>query len=234
MAAKVYLDTNVYKFSATRLPRLRVEMREVNWGGRRQVLPLHVPVILDPNERIDETSVLRAELDLLPEVAGLAQRGLATFLISFETQVELSGIPNLDSQTGYFYGAPHTTVQPPVCYSRILYGGPEDPLEAQYRFLKALDHDRFLELRRICGAQQGKEVNRNQLLDAFHLWCAEYHDCEYCLSLDFKLARMTANARKKPRCRGGKHYGGRPSSHLRYWPRVIGPRAYSRLTPISA
>jgi hypothetical protein len=61
MAAKVYLDTNVYKFSATRLPRLRVEMREVNWGGRRQVLPLHVPVILDPNERIDETSVLRAE-----------------------------------------------------------------------------------------------------------------------------------------------------------------------------
>jgi len=176
MPAKVYLDTNVYKFSATQLPRLRVERREVNWGGHKQVLPLHVPVIVDPNDRIDEASILRAEVNLLPEVAALAQRGLATFLISFETQVELSGIPNLDSQTGNFYGASHTPVQPPVSYSRILYGGPEDPLEAQYRFLRELDNDRFLELRRICGAQQGKEINRNQLLDAFHLWCAEYHD----------------------------------------------------------
>ena len=201
MAAKVYLDTNVYKFSATQLPRFRVETTEVNWGGRKQALPLHVPVIVDPNDRIDEASMLRAEVDLLPEVAGLAQRGLAIFLISFETQVELSGIPNLDSQTGYFYGAPRTIVQPPVRYSRILYGGPEEPMEAQYRFLRELDNDRFLELRRICGAQQGKEVNRNQLLDAFHLWCAEYHDCEYFLSLDFKLARMTAKARKRPRCR---------------------------------
>lgn len=155
MAAKVYLDTNVYKFSATQLLRLRVEMREVNWGGRKQVLPLHVPVIIDPNERMDETSALRAEVDLLPEVAGLAQRGRATFLISFETQVELSGIPNLDSRTGYVYGAPHTIVQPPVRYSRVLYGGPADPLVAQYRFLQELSHDRFLELRVICGAQQG-------------------------------------------------------------------------------
>ena len=200
MAAKVYLDTNVYKFSATQLPRLRVEMREVSWGGRKQVLPVHVPVIIDPNERIEETSALRAEVDLLPEVAGLAQRGLATFHISSETQVELSGIPNLDSRTGYFYGAPHTTVQPPVRYSRILYGGPEDPLDAQYRFLQRLDDRRFLELRRICGAEQGNEVNRNQLLDAFHLWCAEYHSCEFFLSLDFKLARVIANARLKPRC----------------------------------
>ena len=164
MPAKVYLDTNVYKFSATQLPRLRVEMKEVSWGGRKQVLPLHVPIIVDPNERIDEASVLRAEVDLLPEVAGLAKRGFASFLISVETQVELSGIPDLDSQTGYFYSAPHTTVQPPVRYSRILYGGPEDPLEAQYRFLRGLDDPRFLELRRICGAEQGKEVNRNQLL----------------------------------------------------------------------
>jgi hypothetical protein len=53
----------------------------------------------------------------------------------------------------------------------------------------------------MCGAEQGNDVNRNQLLDAFHLWCAEHRDCDYFLSLDFKLAQMTANSRQKLRCR---------------------------------
>ncbi len=57
------------------------------------------------------------------------------------------------------------------------------PMREQYNFLRSLDHGRFLELRRICGAEQGQKVNRNQLLDAFHLWCAEFNRCEYFLSL---------------------------------------------------
>jgi hypothetical protein len=40
MAVKVYLDTNVYKFSATQLPRLLEEAKEVNWGGRKFRLPV--------------------------------------------------------------------------------------------------------------------------------------------------------------------------------------------------
>jgi hypothetical protein len=54
VAVKIYLDTNVYKFSATELPRLRVEMKEVNWGGRTFTMPLHTPVVINPNDRLDE------------------------------------------------------------------------------------------------------------------------------------------------------------------------------------
>src|ERR1017187_573688 len=172
MPAKVYLDTNVFKFSATELPRLQEELKEVHWGGRPQMVKLHRPVIVNPNDKLDPGSQIRAEAELLPKVAQLAKDGLVTFCLDAETQVELSGIPNLDSRTGYFYGAPWVPVDAPVKYGRILYGGLEDPMEGQYRFLKNLEHERFLELRRICGAQQGKNVNRNQLLDAFHIWCA--------------------------------------------------------------
>jgi hypothetical protein len=201
VAVKIYLDTNVYKLSATELPRYRVEMKQVSGGGKTFTLPLHTPVVINPNDRLDENSEIKVEALLLPTVASLAEEGIVNFLIGIETQVELSFIPNLDSRTGYFYNAPRTMVEPPVRYGRVLYGGIEDPKQAQYAFLKRLQDPRFLELRKMCGAEQGNDVNRNQLLDAFHLWCAEYHDCEYFLSLDFKLARVTANSRKKPRCR---------------------------------
>jgi hypothetical protein len=79
----------------------------------------------------------------------------------------------------------------------------------QYEFLRELHHPRFLELRKMCGAEQGANVNRNQLLDAFHLWSAEHHDCEYLLSLDFKLARVISNSKKKPLCRVVGAWGGR-------------------------
>jgi hypothetical protein len=178
-----------------------MEMKKVNWGGKTFTLPLHTPVVITPNDRLDENSQIKAEALLLPTIASLGKEGIVNFLIGIETQVELSLIPNLDSRTGYFYNAPRTMVEPPVRYERILYGGVEDPKQAQYAFLTSLQDRRFLELRKMCGAEQGNNVNRNQLLDAFHLWCAEHHDCDYFLSLDFKLAHMMTNSGKKLRCR---------------------------------
>jgi hypothetical protein len=153
---------------------------------------------VNPNNRIHNPD-LRSEAELLPNVAALAKSGLVIFAISIETQIELSEIPDLDSETGYFYGAPREIVEPPVKYSRILYGGIEHPVEAQLRFLSSLKDRRFLELQRITGAYQGQgKINRNQLLDAFHLWCAEHNRCDFLLSLDFKLARMIERAKSKP------------------------------------
>jgi hypothetical protein len=86
-----------------------------------------------------------------------------------------------------------------VQYSRILYGGSEGWEEGQYRFLCSLDHPRFRQLQRITGAYQGAQsANRNQLLDAFHLWCAEHNGSDYFLTLDFKLARVIEKAKNKP------------------------------------
>jgi len=85
-----------------------------------------------------------------------------------------------------------------VKYCRILYGGPDDFRQAQLDFLSSLKDKRFLELQRITGAYQGiGKVNRNQLLDAFHLSCAEHNGCDFFLSLDFKLAKIIEKANDK-------------------------------------
>jgi hypothetical protein len=197
--AKVYLDSNIYKFSATQLPRAVPREVKINWPGQDKPVTVYDPVTVNPNEQIKNNRELKAEAKLLPQVAALAGAGLVIFQISVETQVEISGLPNLDSKTGYFYGADREIVAPPAKYSRILYGGLENWEEGQYNFLKSLQHERFLQLQRITGAYQGKrKVNRNQLLDAFHLWCAEHNGSDFFLSLDFKLARIIEKAKSKP------------------------------------
>ncbi|OGP41631.1 MAG: hypothetical protein A2090_06470 [Deltaproteobacteria bacterium GWD2_42_10] len=61
----------------------------------------------------------------------------------------------------------------------------------QFNFLSSIKNKRFLELQKMTGAYQGaKKLNRNQLLDAFHIWCAEHNKCDYFLTLDFKLVNV--------------------------------------------
>ena len=195
---KVYLDSNVYKFSATRLRRFLPRAVKVGWPVPSKSIAVYDPATVNPNEGIDNPE-LKAEAELLPQVAALADAGLVTFQLSIETQVEISGLPDLDSETGHFYGAARDIVNPPVRYSRALYGGTNDWTEDQYDFLRSLDDKRFLELQVITGAYQGAgKPNRNQLLDAFHLWCAEHNGSDFFLSLDFKLAKVIERSKSKP------------------------------------
>jgi hypothetical protein len=197
--AKVYLDSNVYKFSATQLPRFVPRERKVKWGGQSKPVTVYTPRTVNPNDGIQD-SKLKAEAELLPQVAALSSAGLAIFQISIETIVETNGLPDMDSKTGYFYDAGREIVKPPVRYSRAIYGGTDDWKEDQYEFLRSLDHKRFLELQKVTGAYQGEgKVHRNQRLDAFHLWCAEHNGSDFFLSLDFKLARVIARSKDKPR-----------------------------------
>ena len=172
-----------------------------NLGGPEAQHHCDDAVTVNPNEGIDNNLDLKAEAELLLEVAGLADTGLVIFVITIETQVEISGLPDLDSETGYFYRAECKIVDAPVKYSRILYGGrPDDSRQAQFNFLCSLKNKRFFELQRITGAYQGKgKVNRNQLLDAFHLWCAEHNGCDFFLSLDFTLAKVIEKSKGKPK-----------------------------------
>jgi hypothetical protein len=197
--AKIYLDANVFKFSATHLVQFRPREVIITWGGIARPSTVHNPVIVNPNDAI-ENPELRREADLLPQVAELAATGLADFLINIETKMEVWGLPSLDSQTGGFYGAPVTAVDAPIQYGRVMFGGPTDYKEEQFSFLCSLRHERFRELQRITGAYQGEtKTNRNQLLDAFHLWCAEHNKCDFFLSLDFKLARVIGKSKNKPK-----------------------------------
>jgi len=187
---KVYIDTSVLKFSATQLPRLRPRQQKINWGGRVHEITVHDFVDINPNDFI-ENPELKAEAELLPELAEAGKRGQLKYVIQMETLFESWGIPNMDSATGRFYGAPYETVDAPIKYGRVIAGGLDDPKDMQFEFLANIKSKRFVELQKITGAYQGEgNLNRNQLLDAFHLWCAEHNKCDYFLTLDFKLIRV--------------------------------------------
>lgn len=195
--SKVFLDTNILKFSASRLPRWRPRQQLVDWGGKNIEVTLHDFVEVNRNEFI-ANPVLKAEAELLPRLAEIGKLGKIEYVMSGETMIESWGLGNLDSKDGRLYGAPIKIVKAPFDYSYILAGGKvgETPRERQFRFLASVKHERFLALQKVTGAYQGeRELNRNQLLDAFHIWCAEYNECEFLLTLDFKLGKVMNNSK---------------------------------------
>ena len=186
--ATVYLDTCVFKFSQTQLPRPMPREQLVNWGGKTHKVIVHDFGHINPNEKITN-SVLKHETDLLPTVAELGKQGKLRFGTCFFTSMEVLGMFNIDSRTGAFYGASYENLQAPVEYCGVV---DKDFKKHQLRFLSNITDKRFLDLQKVTGAYQGeaKPTNLNQLLDAFHIWCAEYNECNYFLTLDFKLIKM--------------------------------------------
>jgi hypothetical protein len=165
--AKVYLDTNIYKFSATQLPRLRPRQQTITWGDIIQEATVHDFIEVDPNEKI-QNQELKNEAELLPKLAELGKKGAVRYCIQVEALLESWGIPNMDSRTGKFYGAPVEQVEAPVKYGRVIIGGNRDAKEMQFNFLSGLNHKRFTELQELTGAYQGPgKLNRNQLLECF-------------------------------------------------------------------
>jgi hypothetical protein len=131
--SKVFLDTTVLKFSATALQRLLPRNISLNWGGKDIDVTVHDFVEVNPNDFIANAE-LKAEAELLPRLAELGKRGAIEYVINSETLHESWGLPNMDSKTGRFYGAPVTTVKAPLEYSRIVIGGeielrPRRPLQ---------------------------------------------------------------------------------------------------------
>ena len=188
---RVYVDTNVLKFSATALHRNVPTKQKMDWAGKEIEVVIHESRVINPNLGIKNTE-LKGEADLLPRIADLSLQGKVQFVMQFEARDESWGIPNMNSRTNQFYGAEIQYIEAPFKYSRVVAGGGRN-IDHQYEFLKRVQHPRFDQLQMITGAWQGKNPkNRNQLIDAFHLWCAEHAGVEYFLTLDFKLQKQVS------------------------------------------
>ncbi len=140
---KVYIDTNIYKFSATNLLRLRPRKQILNWGGATHEDTVYDFVHINPNNRIRDYK-LKQETDLLLKLAELGKEGRLKFVLNMESIIEICGIPNMDSQTGSFYGVPYEKIEAPVKYSRILFGLTSDSQDDQFNFLANIRNKRFL------------------------------------------------------------------------------------------
>jgi len=193
----VFLDTNVLKFAATALPRLRPRKRVIDWGHTKSEMIIHDFIYSNPNHRIKD-SRHRREADLLEDVAECVKHGAIKAVMQVEAEFESWGLPNMLGG-GRFYGAEIDFVEAPIKYERILLGAGLDPDRLRMSFLTGIDHPRFLQLQKITGAFQGDgRYCQNQLLDAFHVWCAEHNKCDYFLTLDYCLIRVVTAHKHHP------------------------------------
>lgn len=194
---KIYIDAaNIFKYCATKLKRLQAKGQVLNWGGREIKNTVSEIVFINPNNRIANNEKLKYEAGLLAQVANLAKNEKISLVVNVESLIESCRLPGLDSQDGVFYNAPYQLVSAPIKYSRIIVGS-FNSKEEQIIFLSNINHKRFKEIQKATGAYQGKQnpLNENQLLDAWHLWCAEYNNCDYLLTLDNSLARLIENSK---------------------------------------
>jgi len=99
--AKIFLDTNVFKFSATKQLRMVPRRQEVDWGHITTTVVVHNLALLNPLDRLSAHShELRSEADLLPKVAALGIREGVTFVTHMEGGLEAAHLPNMDSVSG--------------------------------------------------------------------------------------------------------------------------------------
>lgn len=191
----VFLETTVLKASVDTRLVLLPEPQKVQWGDREFVVNVHQPVFVNQNvkfldqgkhERYEDTVSLRF-------IAALAKERKITLMSHEEVFLELMGLPRVIGEGPRFYGAPIQRIEGPVRYERIVADG--SGRDHQFEFLAGLKHPRFLDLQRACGAFQGydRPPHRNQLIDAFHLLCAESAGATYSLTLDDSLIRTLSN-----------------------------------------
>jgi len=190
----VYLDTSVLKLSIQAIEGSTPANAVVNWGGRELTVTVHKPTVAYPIEGIDNAE-LKSEARLLPKIADLAHRGFIELVVQNETLVELWGLPRTAGKP--FFGAPLKGIPAPFKYARVSFAAFEDAEKLQYDFLAGIKDARFIELQKACGAYQGAiPPPRNQLLDAFHVWCAEASGSRYFLTCDMSLARYVGKQKQ--------------------------------------
>jgi hypothetical protein len=196
-APLVFLDTNVLKFAAERLIRGRVRPSTVKWGDQNVTMNVTQFVEVFPNARAD--SRLRAELQRLPFLAHLARTGKIRLATHTEVWWEFYGLPKTDDARGVFYGAPIERCSDPFPYGRIMAGGTTGrEIDHQFEFLKGISQPRYNQLKIAVGVNAEAKGFKNQLLDAFHLLCAETSRADYFLTLDFKLLRHLSTHKRYP------------------------------------
>ena len=183
---RVYVDANVIQHSDVDRMYWLPEDRTLDWGGMAvdtRTYPRYEVI----DKRLSMTDdKLRRELVALELLAQFDSVADVRFLQQFETEFEANYKPGVSSP---LFGTSIVSAASPIPYARTVLGFGARP---QIEFIQSIDHPRFRYFQKLSGVQPGMSEKRRraQMLDAWHLWCAERNECDYFLTMDFKLVRM--------------------------------------------
>ena len=197
-----FVDANVMKFaSETEVLIPRQDTIEV--GGRKFEATIHDFGVRREVDSLREGE-LRNEALLLRKVADEAVTGAIRLITQDEVVDEVMTLPW--ARGAHLYGVPIEWVDAPIEYSRIIGRIVPSPpserrndwKESMVEFMLDVDHPRYKQLQLACGANQGATINEDQLIDAFHVWCAEGAGATHFLTLDFALIKNVRRHRRYP------------------------------------
>ncbi|NBB70454.1 MAG: hypothetical protein GVY33_09035 [Alphaproteobacteria bacterium] len=194
----IFLDTNIFKFAA-RKKKVRVPHRErVEWGEIVEDIDVYRPYVHNSIHRIRDKKQ-RMDALYIPMLAFSGIQGHAIFWTHNEVNIEMSGIPGMSNIHGLFYNCPINRLPSPEGERyRIIAGENKTLDEHTLDYLSNIEHKRYKEIAKFTGGFQGKsrKMNRNQALDAYHLWCAERSQMDYFVTMDYKLIKIIKNNKK--------------------------------------
>lgn len=192
----VFLDTTALKFASERIVRGRERPVTIKVNGRDVTYRVKQYVEIFPNASARPQQ--QQEIQWLPFIAYLAKSARLRLTTHIEVLIEFWNIPKTDDSRGRFYGAPIENAKGPFEYSRAWGGAGVSDRDPQFEFVLQLRHTRFDQLKKAVGANAESTSYKNQLLDAFHLLCAESERADYFLTLDEKLIRHVRQHKRWP------------------------------------
>lgn len=195
----VFIDTSVAKLAVTDAVQARPRRETVTWGPSTFEVTLHQFVIRNQHARLKFAQ--RCDASFLPYLAFLASAGRITLAWHFESQWEYLGLPRTGGVGGAFFGAPVQRVAGPIRYGRVVADGAgigHSPERLTLDFLRNVTHARYQALQKATGAHAESGRYLNQLLDAFHIWCAEHAGAYAFVTTDYKLIRCLEHHSPSP------------------------------------
>jgi hypothetical protein len=199
---RVFVDTSIVRYADQERTHLVKQPETFRWGGTLVTAPIVRQVTEHPLEKLNTPQHQHTYEDakLIPVIDDLAKHGLITLLWHMETMLEYQ-------RNRPFPGPPVPDfieriqlANCPIYYARMIVS-PFEKTDEQLKFLRALKHLGFDEWKRIVGVVADSNNERNQLMDAWHLWSADHNHCEYFLTMDSKLIRSVASRRRKSQLR---------------------------------
>ena len=185
----IYVDANIIQLSDVYRIRYLSEHRTLDWGGQTISTTTYGKYEIEDTSYEIKDDQLRKECFALRCLSRFDDLATIHFVQQFETSLEIGSLGNPS-----IFDAKVQQVDGPIEYSRSLF----DKRFPQWKFVNKIDHPRLNHLKKVAGVQEGmNEKNlRSQVMDAWHLWCAERNECNFFLTTDYKLINLVNSSSK--------------------------------------